>query len=166
MGDALPYVNLGTGVLVAKIVGGEDSTCIVASAPSTHVGGVKCWGNAYDSQLGQINDNGNIGIRADQMGDFLPWVPLGTVSGGLAKATKSPSKAAGRVLADVQVGEAVRAQEPARRALLEEAHQERRKLQEERRAAHKADDQQQEQHAHHPGATSASASALRGSNEH
>ena len=105
MGDALPYVNLGTGVLVSKLVAGDYDFCIIASAPKTHVGGVKCWGRAFESQLGQTNSSGDIGSEPNQMGDFLPWVPLGTVSGGLAKATKSPSKAAGRVLADDQVGE-------------------------------------------------------------
>ena len=41
MGDALPYVNLGTGVLVKQLVAGYDDYCMLASSPSTHVGGLK-----------------------------------------------------------------------------------------------------------------------------
>ena len=118
MGDGLPYVNLGTGVLVSKLVAGDYDFCIIASAPTAHVGGVKCWGRSELSQLGQINSNTSIGDMANQMGDFLPWVPLGTVSGG---KTKSPSKAAGRVLAAGQADEAVRADTKARHALLDQA---------------------------------------------
>ena len=132
MGDALPYVNLGSGVLVSRIAGGFDDFCILASAPTTHVGGVKCWGYGYYSQLGQINSGLDVGVAPNQMGDFLPWVPLGTVSGG---KTKSPSKAVGRALADGEVDEKVRAQKQTRRALAEQARQERRKLYEERRVA-------------------------------
>ena len=59
------------------------------------------------------------------MGDFLPWVPIGTLSGG---HTKSPSKAAGRVLGaeGAPEQEVLREQEQARRALLDKAHEERR----------------------------------------
>ena len=77
------------------------------------------------------------------MGDFLPWVPIGTLSGG---HTKSPSKAkaAGRVLAaeTAPEREVSREQKQARRALLDKAREERRKLQEERRAARLLSQQQ------------------------
>ena len=154
MGDALPYVNLGTGVLVSKISRGDDSFCIIASAPTTHVGGVKCWGYADYSQLGQLTSGANIGDKANEMGDFLPWVPLGTVSGG---KTKSPSKAAGRVLANEQdsaeVPRARSERSKARRALFDEAREERRKLRAERQAAYLAERK------------ASAAKALRGDNE-
>ena len=75
------------------------------------------------------------------MGDFLPWVPIGTLSGG---HTKSPSKAAGRVLGAEATPETEvsREQKQARRALLNKAREERRKLHEERRAARRLSQQQ------------------------
>ena len=82
------------------------------------------------------------------MGDFLPWVPLGTVSGG---KTKSPSKAAGRVLAGEQgtaeVSNAETERGQARRALLQEAREERRKLRAERQAAYLAERKADEEKA-------------------
>ena len=70
------------------------------------------------------------------MGDFLPWVPIGTLSGG---RTKSPSKAAGRVLGAEAAAEkdVSHEQKQARRAELDNAaaREDRRKLHEERRVA-------------------------------
>ena len=42
MGDALPYVNLGTGVVARTIKAGHVHVCVVADGPGV-TNGVKCW---------------------------------------------------------------------------------------------------------------------------
>ena len=75
MGDALPYVDLGTGQLAKQVVAGRDSTCVVLAS-----GKVKCWGFAYYGELGQGNQYGYTGTPGNMyaMGDALPYVNLGT----------------------------------------------------------------------------------------
>ena len=75
------------------------------------------------------------------MGDFLPWVPIGTFSGGI---TKSPHMRAGRVLGAESAPEVQVSHEhkQTRRALLDKAREERRKVHQERRAARRLSQQQ------------------------
>lgn len=72
MGEALPTINLGTGVKASDICSGANYSCIIAGG-----GGTKCWG---------INDGGSLSFGGDQsyvprqvkMGDQLPFLNLGT----------------------------------------------------------------------------------------
>ena len=77
MGDNLPAVSLGTGRTAKAISAGGHHTCALLDDNS-----VKCWGgNSY--QLG-LGDQNNRGDGANEMGDNLPAVNLGT--GRTAKA--------------------------------------------------------------------------------
>ncbi|CBJ48599.1 Tyrosine kinase, EPH (ephrin) receptor family [Ectocarpus siliculosus] len=71
MGDNLPYVDLGTGVLASSVALGARHTCAVVDD-----GGVKCWGNNDGGQLG-YGDTSARGTAAGEMGDDLPFVDLG-----------------------------------------------------------------------------------------
>jgi alpha-tubulin suppressor-like RCC1 family protein len=72
MGDNLTIVDLGTGRTATAISAGENWTCAILDNAS-----VKCWGGNEYGQLGQGNTN-NIGDAANEMGDNLPVVDLGT----------------------------------------------------------------------------------------
>lgn len=84
MGDALPYVDVGTDRTVKQVVcGGNDDpnyayfngfTCAILDNDK-----VKCWGNNFDGRLGLGHTN-NMGISAGQMGDALPYINLGNHS--------------------------------------------------------------------------------------
>ena len=70
MGDALPYVDLGTGRSVSSLSDGGPHTCAVLDN-----GRVKCWGPNSKGQLG-LGDNSSRGDSPAQMGDALPYVKL------------------------------------------------------------------------------------------
>lgn len=72
MGDNLVAVNLGTGVVPAKIAMGEATNCIIST-----IGKVKCWGSNGSGTLG-LGDTTYRGGSASDMGDNLPFVDLGT----------------------------------------------------------------------------------------
>ncbi|RLT33238.1 MAG: hypothetical protein DWI54_00240 [Chloroflexi bacterium] len=72
MGNSLPAVDLGTGVLASKIYAGSDHTCILTTTKR-----VKCWGGNGAGQLG-IGDTNHRGDGSGEMGDILPYVDLGT----------------------------------------------------------------------------------------
>ncbi len=73
MGDNLPAVNLGTGRTATAISAGpQGDACALLDN-----GTVKCWGSNGDGQLGQ-GDTANRGDGANEMGDNLPAVNLGT----------------------------------------------------------------------------------------
>ena len=72
MGDNLPPVSLGTGHLARQIAAGGSHTCALLDDET-----VKCWGANSDGQLGQAHTS-NVGDGADEMGDNLPPVSLGT----------------------------------------------------------------------------------------
>ena len=84
MGDALPFVDLGTGTKVRAVSAGDAHTCALLED-----GRVKCWGSNSSGQLG-LGDKENRGDAADEMGEKLPAVELGTgrkataVSAGLS----------------------------------------------------------------------------------
>ena len=72
MGDNLPTVNLGTNRTAQTLAAGYNFTCAILDNGTT-----KCWGgNAY-GQLGQGNTT-VLGDNANEMGDNLPTVNLGT----------------------------------------------------------------------------------------
>ncbi|AKT37187.1 uncharacterized protein CMC5_013170 [Chondromyces crocatus] len=71
MGNALPAVDLGTGLTARSIRAGEFHTCALLSNAT-----VKCWGMGTYGQLG-LGDNAHRGDAAGEMGDALPAVDLG-----------------------------------------------------------------------------------------
>lgn len=74
MGDALPFIDLGTGVRAVGLVGGYGRSCIW-----TEQGQVKCWGANSRGQCGvRFGIDDRIGDAPGEMGDALPFVDLGT----------------------------------------------------------------------------------------
>jgi len=72
MGDDLPAVNLGTGRTAIAITAGGFHTCAILDDHE-----LKCWGSNDSGQLG-LGDTDARGTGAEQMGDDLPAVSLGT----------------------------------------------------------------------------------------
>jgi alpha-tubulin suppressor-like RCC1 family protein len=72
MGDALEFVNVGTGRTVVSVSSGSHHTCALLDNSN-----VKCWGMNQFGQLGQGNAL-TLGDNAGEMGDFLQPVSLGT----------------------------------------------------------------------------------------
>lgn len=71
MGDALPYVALGTGRTVKALSAGNAFTCAILDDNK-----LKCWGVNSFGQLG-LGDANTRGANAGDMGDALPYVNLG-----------------------------------------------------------------------------------------
>jgi alpha-tubulin suppressor-like RCC1 family protein len=71
MGDALPYVDLGSGRTAKKIALSYNSACALLDNNK-----VKCWGSNYLGALGQ-GHTFNLGDQPGEMGDELPYVDLG-----------------------------------------------------------------------------------------
>jgi alpha-tubulin suppressor-like RCC1 family protein len=72
IGDQLPPVALGTGRTAKSIAAGTYLTCAILDDDS-----LKCWGYNYQGGLG-IGDTATRGDGANEMGNFLPAVSLGT----------------------------------------------------------------------------------------
>jgi E3 ubiquitin-protein ligase HERC3 len=72
MGDALPAVSLGTGRTAKMIATGQIHSCALLDN-----GTVKCWGLNDSGALG-IGDMATRGDNANEMGDNLPAVNVGT----------------------------------------------------------------------------------------
>lgn len=72
LGDALPFVEVGSGRSVVQIGAGENFTCARLDD-----GSVKCWGDNTYGQLG-LGDGRPRGILPGEMGDALPAVALGS----------------------------------------------------------------------------------------
>lgn len=73
MGDALPYVNIGTNGTVKAVFTGDSHTCAIVTLGDTSK--VKCWGRNVEGQLG-LGDQINRGVDLNQIGDLLPPVNL------------------------------------------------------------------------------------------
>ncbi|MFO0663748.1 MAG: hypothetical protein U0174_07345 [Polyangiaceae bacterium] len=72
MGDALGVVNLGAGRTAKSISAGWGSTCAVLDNNT-----LKCWGQSPFGEMG-YGDTNSRGDNANEMGDNLPIVSLGT----------------------------------------------------------------------------------------
>ncbi|HEY5960854.1 MAG TPA: SpvB/TcaC N-terminal domain-containing protein, partial [Polyangiaceae bacterium] len=75
VGPNLPFIDLGLNraVGITSLVMGEEHACAVVQA----TGQIKCWGGNTYGQLGQGNTV-SLGDNPDEMGDQLPYVPLGS----------------------------------------------------------------------------------------
>lgn len=72
MGDALPYVNVGSGRSVKSLSLGADFVCSILDNDQ-----VKCWGSGSSGELG-LGAINFVGGKPSDMGDALPAVNLGT----------------------------------------------------------------------------------------
>jgi alpha-tubulin suppressor-like RCC1 family protein len=70
MGNALPFVNLGTGRTVSKLATGWHSCAILDD------NSLKCWGPNDEGELG-LGHTRTLGDQPNEMGDALPAVLLG-----------------------------------------------------------------------------------------
>ncbi|KAG2445417.1 hypothetical protein HXX76_000039 [Chlamydomonas incerta] len=76
LGQALPRVDLGTGVNVTQLSTGTAFSCALVKDASAKPA-IKCWGSNSGGQLGQ-GDTVNRGDEPGSMGDALKPVDLGT----------------------------------------------------------------------------------------
>ena len=83
MGSNLGFVDLGTGRTATAIASGRYHTCAILDNAS-----VKCWGDGGNGKLGQGNSD-TLGDGANEMGDNLPIVDLGT---GRTATSISPAR--------------------------------------------------------------------------
>jgi len=81
LGDYLPFVNLGTGLLAKSISSLESSSCAYLNDAS-----VKCWGFNSEGQLGR-EDTASVGTQINQMGNNLS--PIAFPSGVTVKSLSS-----------------------------------------------------------------------------
>ncbi|MGE3974493.1 MAG: RCC1 domain-containing protein [Bdellovibrionales bacterium] len=72
MGDNLPVVQLGTALKAINLFLSSSHTCVLLENKK-----IKCWGNNNGGQLG-LGDTQNRGDTAEEMGDALPFVNLGS----------------------------------------------------------------------------------------
>lgn len=72
MGNALPTINLGTGRTVKDLSVGANHICAILDTNA-----LKCWGLNTNGQLG-IGTTTTMGDSANEMGDSLPQINLGT----------------------------------------------------------------------------------------
>jgi alpha-tubulin suppressor-like RCC1 family protein len=81
MGDNLPVIELGTNKDAVQLVngGGVGQWQCSFTCALLNDGNAKCWGSGNVGQLGQGNTN-NVGDGANEMGDNLPIIDMGTVS--------------------------------------------------------------------------------------
>jgi alpha-tubulin suppressor-like RCC1 family protein len=78
MGDALPFVDLGTNLEPVALALVDGHTCaVVVVRGGTEAGGrVKCWGSNNSGELG-LGDTYEPRHPSEHMGDALPFVDLG-----------------------------------------------------------------------------------------
>lgn len=80
MGDSLPAVNLGTGLVAASVSAGSSHTCVVLNNSQ-----LKCWGDNWAGQLGIGSSAASVGSNPGEMGDNLPVVNFGSKFGAGTK---------------------------------------------------------------------------------
>ena len=73
MGDALPYVDLGTHAKVIQIAAGGSHTCVLFEDSK-----IKCWGENMAGELGIETDRTDRGREPHDMGTSLPFVNVGS----------------------------------------------------------------------------------------
>ena len=95
MGDALAFVDLGSNNTAIQLVAGVYHTCALLND-----GRVKCWGRSGSGQLG-LGTTQSLGNDANEMGDRLPAVDLGT--GAVARQLSSGEGHTCAVLGDGSV---------------------------------------------------------------
>jgi alpha-tubulin suppressor-like RCC1 family protein len=71
MGDALPAINIGTGVTASALVSGDTFSCVVTQGTEE----VLCWGYNNLGQLGSGSTN-SVGTSPSQMGAALTPVSI------------------------------------------------------------------------------------------
>jgi len=76
LGNALPFVDFGTGLGAAAMSVGFEHVCVVVT-PASASGNLKCWGGNGAGKLG-IGSVSNQGNAPNQMGDDLQYTNLGT----------------------------------------------------------------------------------------
>ena len=72
MGDALLFIDYGTGISATQLCSGEHFNCSLFNN-----GGVKCWGRSNYGQLGNGSTN-SVGLTSGTLGNALAFVDLGT----------------------------------------------------------------------------------------
>jgi alpha-tubulin suppressor-like RCC1 family protein len=92
MGDALPFVDVGSGLTVTEVSIGLDHSCVFIDG-----GQVKCWGSGASGQSG-VGDTVPRGDGPGEMGDALPFVQL--APGATVQALHSGSSHVCAILTD------------------------------------------------------------------
>lgn len=77
MGNNLPVVNLGTGKTVKKVALAPEGNHICAILNDDTL---KCWGSAASGRLGNASTTAHRGDNANEMGNNLSVIDLGTTS--------------------------------------------------------------------------------------
>eukprot|EP01083_Nonionella_stella_P046615 124780_1 len=85
MGDNLLAIDLGSTFIAAEISAGERHTCSLSTRNK-----VKCWGLNKFGRLG-YGDTDNRGDEANEMGDNLPEIDLGSFTAFTHKPTFAPT---------------------------------------------------------------------------
>jgi alpha-tubulin suppressor-like RCC1 family protein len=89
MGDNLPIVNLGSGVTVSAVSGGSTFRCAILQYSTS----IKCWGANDVGQLGLESTYAAWGEYPDaSMGNFLPYVRLGSIIPSTVTPTPTKTK--------------------------------------------------------------------------
>ncbi|CAE7226854.1 RCBTB2, partial [Symbiodinium microadriaticum] len=72
-GTDIPAIDLGSGRTAQQVPAGEVTACALLDN-----GGVKCWGNSNNGQMGYGYSPSKAGHAENTMGDYLPLVNLET----------------------------------------------------------------------------------------
>jgi alpha-tubulin suppressor-like RCC1 family protein len=113
MGDFLPTVDLGTGVTVTSVSTGAAFRCAILKTSTA----VKCWGRNTDGQLGLESTYAGWGEYPDaSMGDFLPYVRLGSIIPSTSTPTPTKSKTPTKTLSPSRTKSPTKTFTPSRTA--------------------------------------------------
>eukprot|EP01083_Nonionella_stella_P166590 557423_1 len=77
MGVHLPFIDFGESWRGTQIALGFEHTCVLMNNGTT-LNGIKCWGRCREGRLGLEISNCLIGYAANQMGDNLLDIDLGS----------------------------------------------------------------------------------------